>query len=244
MRREEAASSRQATAAICYSTDKTVAATQDLNLFVTLRPLVATRPCPRAGSPESHRAAAAAILAGWETRLRDQPFLFGGRPTLADRAIAPFVRQFAHTDLAWFQAQPWPGLQAWLTEFLDSAVLAQVMTRFRPCHAGAPPSVLPEAWHAVARQEIWPLAGFLTRAASHATIGCPNFLIRLHSGHLWTVLGGYVTLLQVPPRFFASQPVSQAFQVPMAGNDCAFPPSAESKEFPHGSPDPAGSGPA
>jgi glutathione S-transferase len=54
------------------------------------------------------------------------PVTFG----LADAAIAPFVRQFAATDTAWFASEPWPALQAWLVQFLGSPLLAQVMEKY------------------------------------------------------------------------------------------------------------------
>jgi glutathione S-transferase len=56
-----------------------------------------------------------------------QGWLFGKVASLADMAILPFVRQFAHTDAAWFAAQPWPHLQAWLAAFEASALYASVM---------------------------------------------------------------------------------------------------------------------
>lgn len=49
---------------------------------------------------------------------------------LADEAIAPFVRQFAATDAPWFANQPWPALQAWLAQFLNSALLERVMHKY------------------------------------------------------------------------------------------------------------------
>lgn len=58
----------------------------------------------------------------------------GGKPQaifgLADAAIAPFVRQFAATDSGWFDSQSWPALQTWLTQFVDSALLARVMEKY------------------------------------------------------------------------------------------------------------------
>lgn len=56
-------------------------------------------------------------------------WLFGARTSLADMALLPFVRQFAHTDAAWFSAQPWPQLQAWLARFEASALYAGVMEK-------------------------------------------------------------------------------------------------------------------
>jgi glutathione S-transferase len=59
-------------------------------------------------------------------------WLFGARASLADMALLPFVRQFAHTDPAWFAAQPWPRLQAWLAQFEASALYAGVMEKHAP----------------------------------------------------------------------------------------------------------------
>lgn len=77
----------------------------------------------------AHRAATADILAGWQQRLSVTAWLMGERVCLADMAIAPFVRQFAATDAAWFDAQPWPALQAWLRRITDSTLFAQVMAK-------------------------------------------------------------------------------------------------------------------
>ena len=67
-------------------------------------------------------------LAKLEIRL-SQGWLCGAQLSLADMAILPFVRQFAHTDAAWFAAQPWPQLQAWLTNFEASAMFKNVMAK-------------------------------------------------------------------------------------------------------------------
>lgn len=87
-------------------------------------------------SPEQfaahHRDAAAQVLVQLEQRLAEQPYLLGDQITMADLAIAPFVRQYAHTDLAWFKAQPWPHLLAWLQQFLDSTRFAQIMHKYTP----------------------------------------------------------------------------------------------------------------
>ena len=72
--------------------------------------------------------------AGWlqtlEPRL-SQGWLFGNQPSLADMAILPFVRQFAHTEAAWFAAQTWPQLRAWLTYFEASALFESVMAKHK-----------------------------------------------------------------------------------------------------------------
>src|SRR5690606_38163412 len=48
-----------------------------------------------------HRSQAQPFLQALDERLTHTPFLFGSHAALADRAIAPFVRQFAHTDKDW-----------------------------------------------------------------------------------------------------------------------------------------------
>ena len=76
------------------------------------------------------RATATAWLSALDTRLSSRPHLFGTHATLADMAIAPFVRQFAGMDAVWWQAQPWPHLQAWLAQWQASRLLASVMEKY------------------------------------------------------------------------------------------------------------------
>ena len=80
----------------------------------------------------SHRSAGAGWLAGLQARLSGQDFLYAPTPSLADMAILPFVRQFAHTDADWFASQPWPDLQAWLARFEESALYASIMEKHIP----------------------------------------------------------------------------------------------------------------
>ena len=80
--------------------------------------------------PGYERAQAARWLGTLEVRLNEHPFLFGEHCALADMAIAPFVRQFAGVDPAWWQAQPWLRLQAWLAQWQASSLLASVMEKY------------------------------------------------------------------------------------------------------------------
>ncbi len=75
----------------------------------------------------THRTQGAAVLMRWQQVLQQQAFLAGNRWGLADACLAPFVRQFARTDRAWFDAQPWPQLAAWLTAFENSEAFVAVM---------------------------------------------------------------------------------------------------------------------
>jgi UPF0176 protein len=77
----------------------------------------------------AYRDEGATVLQQWEIRLTSQPFLQGDTWGLLDAAIAPFVRQFAHTDKAWFTEQNWPQLQRWLALFETSTAFAAVMEK-------------------------------------------------------------------------------------------------------------------
>jgi glutathione S-transferase len=74
-----------------------------------------------------HRTQAVEILMRWQSRLQTQSFLSGERWGLLDACVAPFVRQFARTDRAWFDAQPWPQLAKWLVAFENSEAYLAVM---------------------------------------------------------------------------------------------------------------------
>ena len=73
------------------------------------------------------RARGAETLMGWQARLQAQSYLSGDRWGLLDACVAPFVRQFARTDRAWFDAQPWPDLAHWLETFENSEAFLSVM---------------------------------------------------------------------------------------------------------------------
>lgn len=82
-----------------------------------------------AADPLEHRAACEEHVRVLDARLSKQPFLSGQARGLTDAAIMPFIRQFANTDRTWFDAQPYPALQAWLALWLDSEIFARVMEK-------------------------------------------------------------------------------------------------------------------
>jgi len=86
-----------------------------------------------------HRTQAEAFLKDLDERLNQSPYLFGDRLCIADRAIAPFVRQFAHVDKAWFDQTPYTGLKRWLEAFLSSAEFASIMIKYPPWSSGDDP---------------------------------------------------------------------------------------------------------
>lgn len=83
-----------------------------------------------------HRTEAGAFLDALETRLGGSRHLFGDAPALADMAIAPFVRQFAQVDAAWFAAAPWPALNAWLSTLTQSSLWMKAMPKLPPWQPG------------------------------------------------------------------------------------------------------------
>ncbi|QLC25441.1 glutathione S-transferase [Parasphingopyxis algicola] len=86
--------------------------------------------------PVEHRDAGAAILADLDQRLEKRSNLQRDQRSFADIALFPFVRQFAGTDRAWFDAQPWPNLRAWLDRHLESALFKTAMLRLQPWQPG------------------------------------------------------------------------------------------------------------
>jgi glutathione S-transferase len=91
--------------------------------------------------PIAHRAAAAEMLATLEERLTACSHLAGEQRTLADIAIFPFVRQFAATDRAWFDALPLPGVRRWLAALTDSPLFEAAMVRLPQWRAGDAPTL-------------------------------------------------------------------------------------------------------
>lgn len=93
----------------------------------------------------THRAMGAQFMQTLNARLEADGCLHGKRWGLADAAIAPFVRQFAHTDPAWFDSQPWPALLQWLAAFEASNAYRNVMDRVPAWADGQPPRFFPVA---------------------------------------------------------------------------------------------------
>lgn len=91
--------------------------------------------------PEAERAKASDFVQSLDARLAAHAFLMGDRPTLADLAIFPFVRQFAYIDRPWFDAQPWPHVIHWLDGLLQSVDFQKAMTKIPVWEDGARPYI-------------------------------------------------------------------------------------------------------
>ena len=86
----------------------------------------------------ANRDAGAAFLRQLNSQLLENAYLAGKSWGLLDAAVAPFVRQYAHTDADWFAAQDWQALQRWLQAFEASDAFNAVMKKFAPWKAGEP----------------------------------------------------------------------------------------------------------
>jgi glutathione S-transferase len=92
-------------------------------------------------NPENHLKTATEFLTNLDKQLA--PNLFGDSLKLADIAILPFVRQFAHIDQTWFYAQPWPNLINWLDRFKASDNFATIMQKYPKWETGDQPVYFP-----------------------------------------------------------------------------------------------------
>ncbi|WP_426177924.1 glutathione S-transferase [Pseudomonas sp. TWRC1-2] len=78
---------------------------------------------------EHYRAEGEVFLHKLEGLLAGNEYLLADHLSLADVALAPFVRQFAHVDREWFAGTEYHRLQAWLQRFLESPLFAAVMAK-------------------------------------------------------------------------------------------------------------------
>lgn len=78
---------------------------------------------------EHYRGQGEVFLARLDGLLQQRRYLLAEHPSLADMALLPFVRQFAHVDREWFAQTPHGALQRWLREWLESPLFVGVMAK-------------------------------------------------------------------------------------------------------------------
>jgi len=71
-----------------------------------------------------------------ETKLENTRYLIGDTISLADMALFPFIRQFAHVDKIWFYQTNYKKLQAWLDDLLGSTLFSAVMEKYPAWQTG------------------------------------------------------------------------------------------------------------
>ncbi|MCP4596880.1 glutathione S-transferase [Neptuniibacter sp.] len=95
--------------------------------------------------PQSYyREQAEVTLLKLEQQLQQHNYLVGSECSLADLAIFPFIRQFAHVDKQWFDTAPYPALQKWLGYFLESKLFNSIMKKYPQWNNGDQPLLFPE----------------------------------------------------------------------------------------------------
>lgn len=92
-------------------------------------------------SAEHYRTQGELFLAHLEQRLSEHAFLLDDQPSLADIGIFPFIRQFAHVDIDWFQQTPYPNLQRWFNNHLSSDLFASIMNKYTLWEEGLEPVI-------------------------------------------------------------------------------------------------------
>jgi len=86
--------------------------------------------------PEFYRSQGEGFLKKLDGILRNAPYLLGDHQTVADIALFPFIRQFAHVDRDWFYTAPYPCLHRWLNRHLNSDIFGAIMNKYPKWHAG------------------------------------------------------------------------------------------------------------
>jgi glutathione S-transferase len=81
-------------------------------------------------SASYYREQAEVFIAQLEQKLTCQRYLMAERISVADVAIFPFIRQFAHVDTSWFDQAPYPNVQSWLAGLLESSWFVDVMVKY------------------------------------------------------------------------------------------------------------------
>ena len=76
-----------------------------------------------------YREQAEPFLAELDARLSKDGYLLGGRYTLADMAIFPFIRQFSNANPDWFYASHYHHLIAWLDRLISSELFQTIMQK-------------------------------------------------------------------------------------------------------------------
>lgn len=213
-----------------------------------------------AGELGEHRAAALAILRQWNRRLeqggagnldgaagatdgRDWtdmgsvrgPWLLGERPSLADAALLPFVRQFRLADPSGFDTESdLTALQRWLHQGITSAAMAAVL---------APPWGLRQPWRSpswiyhLALTEEWQAAqrqGSYRRSTRGLSLEQVGFIHASRADQLAATYrrfygdAGPVTLLTIDPQQLTA-PLRYE-PAPQGGGDAGSERSAEGTE--------------
>jgi glutathione S-transferase len=77
-----------------------------------------------------HRQHCEQFILHLEQRLTTHRYFMGDTLSLADYAILPFIRQFAKVDRKWYLSAPYPNLQRWLNQHLQSPLYTKALAKY------------------------------------------------------------------------------------------------------------------
>lgn len=81
-------------------------------------------------SEQYYRQQGETTLLTLEQQLEKTSYLSADNISFTDIAIFPFIRQFAHADLEWFQQSAYPKLRQWLKTFIESTLFQNAMYKY------------------------------------------------------------------------------------------------------------------
>ena len=97
-------------------------------------------------SEEHYRELGEVFLQELEQRLQKTKFLMADNICMADIAIFPFVRQFAHVNKDWFFNSEYKALIVWLNFFLESDLFKSVMKKYKKWTRDEAPVFFPHTY--------------------------------------------------------------------------------------------------
>lgn len=80
-------------------------------------------------SKANYRINCEVFLEIFERRLEHRRFFFGDKPSLADYAVLPFIRQFSRVDRPWFIKSPYPHVRKWLQTHFNNPSYSKAMVK-------------------------------------------------------------------------------------------------------------------
>jgi glutathione S-transferase len=87
---------------------------------------------------EDYRKNAERFIQKLEDLLSVSVWVGGDAANAVDVALFPFIRQFAGVDLSWWQQAPYPHVQQWLENWLNSALFSAIMGKYSRWESGQP----------------------------------------------------------------------------------------------------------
>jgi glutathione S-transferase len=94
-------------------------------------------------SATDYRRLGESFLKKLDQQLSTQKFLYGEKISIADIAIFPFIRQFAHVDKAWFDESGYTHLKKWLAQHLASEYFLVIMQKIPQWKEGDQATLFP-----------------------------------------------------------------------------------------------------